>query len=78
MAYTDKFADSCLATAQMFLIAGGLTFVFGAVFGILLTVTRPGGIAENKIVYRITDDRIEIVDFWDVRKEPAALADSVK
>ena len=55
MAYTDKFADSCLATAQMFLIAGGLTFVFGAVFGILLTVTRPGGIAENKIVYRIVD-----------------------
>ena len=33
---------------------------------------------QNKIVYRITDDRIEIVDFWDVRKEPAALADSVK
>lgn len=24
----------------------------------------------NKIVYRITDDRIEIVDFWDVRREP--------
>ena len=55
MAYTDKFADSCLATAQMFLIAGGLTFVFGAVFGILLTVTRPGGIAENKAVYRVVD-----------------------
>ena len=55
MAYTDKFADSCLATAQMFLIAGGLTFVFGAVFCILLTVTRPGGIAENRIVYRVVD-----------------------
>ena len=24
----------------------------------------------KKIVYRITDDRIEIVDFWDVRREP--------
>ena len=33
---------------------------------------------QNKMVYRITDDRIEIADFWDVRKEPAALADSVK
>ena len=32
----------------------------------------------NKIVYRITDDRIEIVDFWDVRREPDTLADSVK
>ena len=24
----------------------------------------------KKIVYRITDDHIEIVDFWDVRREP--------
>ena len=33
---------------------------------------------QNKIVYRITDDCIEIVDFWDVRREPDTLADSVK
>ena len=32
----------------------------------------------NKIVYRIMDDRIEIADFWDVRREPQALADEVK
>ena len=55
MAYTEKFGESCLATLQMFLIAGGFTFVFGAFFGILLTVTKPGGIAENKIVYRVVD-----------------------
>ena len=54
-AYTDKFADSCRATWQMFLIAGGFTFVFGAFFGILLTITKPGGISENKVVYRIVD-----------------------
>ena len=32
----------------------------------------------NKMVYRIADDRIEIVDFWDVRREPNTLAGRVK
>ena len=32
----------------------------------------------NKIVYRIADDRIEVVDFWDVRREPKELADLEK
>ena len=31
----------------------------------------------NKMVYRIVDDRIEIADFWDVRREPKALADQI-
>ncbi len=32
----------------------------------------------NKIVYRITDDCIEIADFWDVRREPNTLANQVE
>ena len=32
----------------------------------------------NKLVYRIVEDRIEIADFWDVRREPDALAARVK
>lgn len=32
----------------------------------------------NKIVYRVLDDRIEIVDFWDTRREPQAQAGEVK
>ena len=32
----------------------------------------------NKIVYRIMEDRIEIVDFWDVRREPKALSSQVE
>lgn len=31
----------------------------------------------NKIIYRIVDNRIEIADFWDVRREPSSLADQV-
>ena len=32
----------------------------------------------NKIVYRIEDDRIDIVDFWDVRRDPESLAAQVR
>ena len=32
----------------------------------------------NKIVYRIVDDRIEIADLWDCRREPDTLASQVK
>ena len=32
----------------------------------------------NKIVYRIMDDRIEIADFWDVRREPKRQAAQTK
>lgn len=32
----------------------------------------------NKIVYRIVDDHIEVVAFWDTRREPNAQAQQVK
>ena len=54
-AYSDKFWQSCQATWQMFLIAGAFTFVFGCFFGVLLTVTKKGGILENALVYQIVD-----------------------
>ena len=53
--YSGKFWSSCLATGQMFLIAGGFTLVLGSVFGVLLTVTKQGGIAENKLVYNLVN-----------------------
>ena len=32
----------------------------------------------NKMIYHIADNHIEVVDFWDVRREPNALAAQVK
>ena len=32
----------------------------------------------SKIVYRVDDDTIHVVDFWDCRREPQVLADEVK
>ena len=31
----------------------------------------------NKLIYAIKDDNIEIVDLWDVRREPAALVNEI-
>ena len=31
----------------------------------------------NKIVYRIANDRIEIADFWDTRREPAMQSEQI-
>lgn len=52
--YLDKFLQSCTATVQMFWKAGLIAFVIGMVFGILLVITRKGGIRENGLVYWIT------------------------
>lgn len=32
----------------------------------------------NKMIYRILDVRIEVSDFWDVRRDPALLANQLK
>ena len=53
--YSGKFWSSCQATGQMFLIAGAFTLVLGSLFGVLLTVTKKGGIMENLWVYRFVN-----------------------
>lgn len=53
--YSGKFWSSCQATMQMFLIAGGFTLIFGSLFGVLLTVTKKGGIAENRFLYTLVN-----------------------
>ena len=39
-------------TLLMVVWAGAISFVLGLILGVLLTVTKPGGILENKIVFR--------------------------
>ena len=59
-AYRAKFITSCEATVQMFLIAGAIALVLGALFGIVLAVTRKGGIRPNALVFRIVDTFINV------------------
>ena len=51
-AYRTRFFDSCEATFQMFLLAGIFSFLLGLFFGMVLTVTKPGGIRQNRLTGR--------------------------
>jgi len=53
--YWDKFTESCQATVSMFFIAGGITFILGLFFGVILTVTKQDGIYPNRILFGIVD-----------------------
>ncbi len=49
------FIEAIRDTLLMEVWAGSIGFVFGLSFGIILTVTKPGGILENKAIYKILD-----------------------
>lgn len=60
MADTGRLFDSILATLQMTLWSGAVMFVCGLVLGIVLTVTRDGGIMQQRAVYQILDKIINV------------------
>ncbi|HWP80856.1 MAG TPA: methionine ABC transporter permease [Candidatus Acidoferrum sp.] len=55
-----KLWSSTVETAVMLLWAGSIAFVFGLALGTALVVSRPGGIAENKPLYRALDKLINL------------------
>ena len=59
--YRTKFVAQCDNTLQMFLIAGAISFVLGLIFGVIVTVTKEGGIRQNKFVYRLIDTIINVL-----------------
>lgn len=54
------FYEAIGDTLLMMVWSGTISFVLGLVFGVLLTVTRPGGILENKVIYQIVDKFISL------------------
>lgn len=56
----DEFLESCLQTLYMVLFSGGIAFVIGLAFGVILTVTRKGGILQNTAVYAVLDKAINL------------------
>ena len=58
MARLPDFFKAIGDTLVMVGWSGIIAFVFGLFFGIVVTVTRPGGILENKIRYQILDKLI--------------------
>ena len=47
-------------TLLMMLWSGAISFVLGLALGVLLIVTRPGGILEHKILYQIVDKLVSL------------------
>ena len=47
-------------TMLMVLWSGLISFVFGLMLGVVLTVTKPNGILENKVVYQILDKLVSL------------------
>ena len=47
-------------TMLMVLWSGVISFVLGLALGVLLTVTKPGGILEHKVLYQIVDKLVSL------------------
>lgn len=48
-----EFLKAIQETMIMLSVSGLVSFFFGTAFGVLLIVTRRGGILENKLIYGI-------------------------
>lgn len=52
----------CLGeTLKMVFVSGTISFFLGLFFGVLLIVTKKGGILQNVVVYRILDKAIDVI-----------------
>ncbi len=58
--YQARFVTSLQQTLEMMLRSAILAFSIGLALGIVLTVTRRGGIRPNAVVYRLVDTLINI------------------
>ena len=60
MAKLPDFYAAIDDTLLMVVWSGAISFVLGLALGVLITVTKPGGILENKIVYQILDKLVSL------------------
>ena len=54
------FFEAIGDTLLMVIWSGAISFVLGLALGVLITVTKPGGILENKVAYQILDKVISL------------------
>lgn len=60
-AYRSRFFTSCGATAEMFIKAGLISFFIGIFFGIILVITKEGGVWEKPLLYQIANLVINVL-----------------
>lgn len=54
----ESLIEATWATLEMTAIAGIIAFILGTTFGVLLVVTKKGGILENGLMYNLLDKAI--------------------
>lgn len=60
MAKLPDFYAAIGDTLLMVVWSGAISFVLGMIFGVLLTVLKPDGILENRVVYEILDKLVSL------------------
>lgn len=60
MARLPDFYQALGDTLLMVVWSGAISFILGLALGVLITVTKPGAILENKVVYQIFDKLISL------------------
>ncbi|MCD8023140.1 MAG: ABC transporter permease [Lachnospiraceae bacterium] len=58
MTRTDVFIESIYETIIMVAWSGAISFVIGMILGVTLTVTKPGNIMEQRVIYQIIDKAV--------------------
>lgn len=58
--YQSEFFASLLETLIMVIVSSLFVIIFGLILGVIITVTKPGNILENKTVNRVLDIIINI------------------
>ncbi|MCQ2572875.1 MAG: ABC transporter permease [Treponema sp.] len=58
--HPEYFGTALLETLIMTAWSGAISFILGLFFGIVLTVTKKGGILENKIIWQVLDKIINL------------------
>lgn len=58
--FRAEFFQSLIETLIMLFVSALFVIIIGLILGVIITVTKPGNILENKIVYRILDTIINV------------------
>lgn len=57
----EELITCMIQTLQMSFISGVVAFLFGIVFGVILIVTKRGGIFQNRVIYGIVDKAVDVL-----------------
>lgn len=57
---SDELLESCGQTFYMVALSGAIAFVIGLVLGVVLIVTRKGGILQNAVIFNVLDKLINL------------------